>query len=781
MIASMIYRWRQWLVLAAGFLVLTGPNVPGAEDEPVALTPSIAAPRMDYGSMLTYTVDLPPVPGKTNENLALKGVCIRLGGSNEAAVCFDTDLLRYYAGWTGGFLDVSKTHLTSSKGSWHALIQGEVRFSTRLGPGWAKGGDFADPRAIAAGPLPREWGRFKGVYRHGQRVVLNYLVGDSEVFETPDCVTTNGLTFFVRTFHLRPWKTPLLLRVCDVEPGNGKVAVSESGVMAGLAGERATFVRVVGGRGKVEAAEDERIQVHLPVSESPVDFQVILWSGPADVATQEASDVLLAHPKINPREFCRGGPAQWPQKLVTGGKLGSGGAYVVDTAIIPESNPWRSWMRLVAFDFFSDGRAAVSTWNGDVWLVSGLDDKLERVTWKRFAAGLFEPLGLRIVNDEVFVLCRDQLMRLRDLNGDDEADFYECFNNDTWVSPSYHAFAFDLQTDRAGNFYYTRCGQRVDPALPLNGGMMKVSKDGSHAELIATGLRAANGMAVGPNDELVCGDNQGNWIPSSRLNWIKTGGFYGYLPHARREPPPTDYEKPICWLPMKADNSSGGQAWVTSDRWGPLKGHLLHTSYGRGTLFLVLWEEVDGIRQGGVVQLPLKFDSGIMRARFNPRDGQLWVCGLQGWQTSGGRVGALQRVRYTGKPVHLPSGLHVASNGVNITFTSGMDEASASDEQNYAVEQWNYEWTEKYGSPEFSVANPGKQGHDSVAVKFVKLSSDRKTVFLEIPEIKPVMQMRIRFRLKAADGAPVEHEIYNTINRVPEAGQGGKGEREKGG
>jgi hypothetical protein len=81
---------------------------------------------------------------------------------------------------------------------------------------------------------------------------------------------------------------------------------------------------------------------------------------------------------------------------------------------------------------------------------------------------------LRIVNDEVFVLCRDQLMRLRDLNGDGEADFYECFNNDTWVSPSYHAFAFDLQTDRAGNFYYTRCGQRVDPVLPLNGGMVKV-------------------------------------------------------------------------------------------------------------------------------------------------------------------------------------------------------------------------------------------------------------------------------------------------------------------
>lgn len=717
--------------------------------------------------MLTYTVGLPVAPGKTNENLALKGICVRLGSSNEAAICFDTDLLRYYAGWTGGFLDISKTHLTSSKGSWHALISGDVTFSTHLGPGWARGGDFTDPRRLAAGPLPHEWGRFKGSYRHGERVVLNYLVGETEVFETPDCVMTNGLTFFVRTFHLGPTKNPLLLRVCDGEEGNGNAVVAENGAVAGWVGDRATWVRVVGGQVRVEATAGGRIQVRFPSAEAPAEFQVILWSGPAGLATREAGNALLARPRLSPVDLRRGGPAQWPQAVVTGGRLGSGKAYVVDTAMVPEKNPWRSWMRLVAFDFFSDGRAAVSTWNGDVWLVSGLDDKLERVTWKRYAAGLFEPLGLKIVNDEVFVLCRDQLMRLHDLNGDDEADFYECFNNDTWVSPSYHAFAFDLQTDRAGNFYYTRCGQRVDPALPLNGGLVKVSRDGSRAELIATGLRAANGMAVGPNDEIVCGDNQGNWIPSSRINWIKPGGFYGYLPHARREPPPTDYEPPICWVPMKNDNSSGGQVWVTSSRWGPLQGQLLHTSYGRGTLFLVLMEEIDGVRQGGVVQLPLKFDSGIQRGRFHPRDGQLWVCGLQGWQTSGGRDGALQRVRYTGGPVHFPMALHVASNGVNITFSSEMDPASATDEQNYAVDQWNYEWTEKYGSPDFSVANPRKQGRDTVTIKSVKLSSNRKTVFLEIPEIRPVMQMEIRFRLKAADGAAVEHAIYNTINRMP--------------
>src|SRR4029434_9208145 len=120
---------------------------------------------------------------------------------------------------------------------------------------------------------------------------------------------------------------------------------------------------------------------------------------------------------------------------------------------------------------------------------------------------------------------------------------------------------------------------------------------------------------------------------------------------------------PLCWLPMAIDNSSGGQVWVTSRRWGPFEGHLLHTSYGKATLFHVLLEEVDGVAQGGVVQFPLRFESGIMRARFPAVDGRLYVCGLKGWQTAGARDAALQRVRYTGRPVNMPTTLHVGARG----------------------------------------------------------------------------------------------------------------------
>ena len=54
-------------------------------------------------------------------------------------------------------------------------------------------------------------------------------------------------------------------------------------------------------------------------------------------------------------------------------------------------------MRIGAFDFFADGKsAAVCTWDGDVWIVTGITmSQLQKVKWKRFATGLHEPLGLK--------------------------------------------------------------------------------------------------------------------------------------------------------------------------------------------------------------------------------------------------------------------------------------------------------------------------------------------------------------------------------------------------
>jgi hypothetical protein len=193
---------------------------------------------------------------------------------------------------------------------------------------------------------------------------------------------------------------------------------------------------------------------------------------------------------------------------------------------------------------------------------------------------------------------------------------------------------------------------------------------------------------------------------------------------------------------------------------------MLFMSYGRGTLFSTMLEEVEGEVQGGMVRFPFKFPTGVMRGRVHPKDGQVYVSGLRGWQTDGTKDGGFYRVRYTGAPVHMPTALRVKSNGIAIGFPEPLDEASVQDLANYSVEQWNYIYSGAYGSPEVWPDDPKKRGHEKVEVKSARLSADKKVVFLEMP-VRPVMQMKLKFSLKAADGTAIAHDIYNTIHRVP--------------
>ena len=180
------------------------------------------------------------------------------------------------------------------------------------------------------------------------------------------------------------------------------------------------------------------------------------------------------------------------------------------------------------------------------------------------------------------------------------------------------------------------------------------------------------------------------------------------------------------------------------------------------------------LMQGGVVKFPAKFESGICRARFNPVDGQLYVAGLKGWQTNAAKDGAIQRVRYTGKPLTLQNEIHVTDKGITIGFTGELDTASASDTANYSIQQYNYRWTSAYGSGKYKPSDPNAQGKDPVEVKSVKVAQDRKSVFLEVPGLKPVMQMEIKMNIKSADGAAIPGEVANTINVVPSDANSGK-------
>ncbi len=522
------------------------------------------------------------------------------------------------------------------------------------------------------------------------------------------------------------------------------------------------------------SAPDGSLRLRIHRGATPLRLKLLF----SRLDSPEAATDLVTHargsaPAANLVEHLQDGASLWPERLETRvTTLGDvAGAFTVETLTLPEENPWRSWLRLGGLDFFADGdRAAVCSWQGDVWVVRGLADPAGRLVWQRVASGLFQPLGLRIVADQIYVLGRDQITRLVDFNGDGETDFYENFNNDAQVTDHFHEFAMDLQTDQQGNFYYLKAARHALPAVvPQHGTLIQVSSDGKQSQILAHGFRAPDGLAVTGDGTFLNTDQEGHWTPMNRVNWIRPGGFYGNMMAANpRQVAVDEADLPVCWIHREMDRSPTEPVWVPVGAWSSLEGSLLCLSYGTGKTWRVLYEHVGDVIQGGIALLPMaEFPTGIQRGRFHPRDGMLYVCGLFGWSSDKTLSGGLYRIRYSGAPLPVPDALAVRRPGVLLHFPIPLDPRAAADRRNYVLSRWNYQRTENYGSGDFRVSD-GKPGRDPVVVDDVSLSLDRQSVFLHVRDLVPSMQARIQFRLQGADGQPIAGIVDHTVHVPPE-------------
>jgi putative heme-binding domain-containing protein len=467
------------------------------------------------------------------------------------------------------------------------------------------------------------------------------------------------------------------------------------------------------------------------------------------------------HPLRHVRE---GGLRQWTWEWQTAGELGSGSPYAVDTIPLPFDNPWKALVFCGDHDMLPDGSALVCTMQGDVWRATGLDGELRNVRWTRFASGLHHALGLVVHEGAIYVQCRDQITRLHDRNGDGEADFYECFSNAFQTSPAGHDFICGLQRDASGNFY-TASG---------NQGLLKISPDGQTVEVLATGFRNPDGLGLFPDGTITVPSSEGDWTPASMIAAVRPGRTTpADAPYGRFQPPYFGYggprsgrapDLPLVYLPRGLDNSSGGQVFIDSDRWGPLQGLAVHLSFGSGSHFLLLQDEVDGQLQGAVVPLPGEFRSGAHRGRFNPHDGQLYVTGMAGWGSYTPDDGCFHRVRYTGAPVQVPVAFHVHQNGVRVTFSGPVDAAVAEQSRSHFAQGWNYRYSGGYGSAEFSTQHFGARGHDVLRIASATVLPDGRSLFLELPDLQPMSQLHLHLQPDA--GRPVE--LFATVHKLDE-------------
>ncbi len=736
----------------------------------------------DHGRVMACCLDVFPHKLKDTTNLAdtknyvFRGKVISLGKDKNVSICYDVEHMRVAGAWVG------KPFVYTSEKNMGPSVEGEMLFATKPGPGWAKNGQWADPRIGGEGPLPRDWVHYKGLYVHGDNVVLSYRVGDMDVLEMPEMITQEGLTILSRTFSVAPTEKKHQLLIVDM-PGDISFAVgpevdSPVNAAAAPAGDGSTIlasIRSFHEKGSLRAEKDGRLVLDLPPLPKGGRFRI--FQSRLKIKEVEKAAVVgkltlgnLAE-DLNP--YVKAGPPRWTQTVETAITLGDAksGPYTLDQIAPPEKNPWNASVRFAGLDFFPDGRAALSTWDGDVWIVSGLDGKSNKATWKRFASGLQQPLGLKIINAYIYTAGRDQITKLHDFNNDGEADFYENINNEQGLTLQRHEFVMDLQTDKVGNLYFCRSGHYIQSKRGDNCVIYKMSPDGAKLEKFAIGFREPNGMSISPDGVMTVADNEGNGIPQTPIYRLLPGKHYGFTPAAPWKKAKEEYkldQKPIVWLGPKVDTSAGGQVWVPGAKtpvanapgspasWGPLAGQLLHTSYGNCALYSVLIDKTAEPWQGAVWKFPLQFNSGIMRPRFNPADGQLYVCGLRGWGTSAVKDGQFARVRYTGNDLPIPIGYRVVKAGIEITFSAALDKKIAEDEEN-----WAGTWSGVLKKV------PSAKEMQEMPITSTRLADDSKTVTIALDKLRPVPNFNLQYRLKSASGAPVSGELHGTVHRVP--------------
>lgn len=722
--------------------------------------------KMDTGPILCQSIRIP------GRGVIPKAIAIRAQGPRGVHLLFNSESLNLEAAWTGEFIALPPARFGILQ---TPSIAGTIDF---LGPQEATWRTDASTKVSST--------KLASTMLQGSKTGFHYDLDGELLSEYPSADLIGGVTVVTRKFPNQPRANDLFVPLFEV-PKDAIKTVSETIESADNADHVAEILHVfknaktatvlrtnadyelrdghawlkIAGELKPTTALQAVRYATMPIDELPRFL----------VKFRKLKSLALAANEIPGQHNYQ--EKRWGDPITTKGvRSNSTKPFAVDTITIPYENRYNALMFTSGFDFLPDGRAVVCTVHGDVWLVSGIDEELTEIKWQRFATGLYQPLGLKILNREngrgepaIFVLCRDRIIELRDVNLDGEADVYSTFCDELQITGENHGYAMSLETDSEGNFYFIKSGSTP----PHGGTMLKVDHQTGRLSVFATGYRHANGLGVSPTDLITSADNEGNWIPATRIDAVRKGGFYGHMPtHRRANMIPTSYDPPMMWLPRAMDNSAGGQVWVNSDNWGPLQGAMIHLSFGRCTANVVLPQKTnDGDFQAAAYKLDLPtFLSGSMRGRFRSADNQLYICGLDGWQTAAVKDGCLHRVRATGQAFCLPVDFQVQGDQIQLTFSEPLDPASATDPNNWQIEQWNYRWTEEYGSEHYSAANATQTGHDKVQVDSIKLSSDKTKVTLNIPTLRPVMQMNIRINLKSAAGKPVNIDLYNTINEL---------------
>lgn len=703
----------------------------------VATPAGAASPFFDPG------IPLHGSPVDTGANGVISRGLLISAGEREWVV-FDQDLLRP-ALWFRSPQGKSPLSLAlMAQASWdEPTRKGGVKVPVPATPGIALTpalpGIGADVDAISRDPRPlagKDPGRggleesdrtFSGYLLAGDTAVLHYRSGNASVREWYEVSRGNLLRHFV------------------VDPGGELVFLIAAGEYT-----------VEGGR--TASSPD----LHVASNHRGLKLES---NGGRLIARLSSSDserrVTLAYGSARPGEIGRTPatpsfhPTRWKSSVETRWKSSdrSGPGWEIDRLALPENNPWKRRVRPADIAFLAPDRAVAVTFEGDVWR---LDLQGDYVRWSRIAAGLCEPLSIGVTRGVVQVFTRHGLVRLKDLDGDGETDYYENHCSLIKQTAGTRGYPLDMEVAEDGRTWCSIGGIATDdrsitnraPDNPHSGAILEISADGKSLSVIGAHAREPFFARDPDTERIAMSDQQGHWVPSSGAFSVPPGASFAFGRNDASEATP-----PAVWIPHDQDSSSSSPLWMRGNSFKAWEGGLLQISYGTGRLFLVRFGEGWPATSGAVIPLGIETGIPLLHARHHPVDGSIWLAGFRVYDSRVPDLQGIGRLRATGSPLASPRDARIVKEGVVLTFDSPLDPASVVPESVEARE-WQYRRSGGYGSPRLK--RDGTQGVDPVAVGTTVLSEDRRSVFIHLPQLRPTMQLEIshRFKLRGSEVGP---------------------------
>lgn len=444
-----------------------------------------------------------------------------------------------------------------------------------------------------------------------------------------------------------------------------------------------------------------------------------------------------------------------------------------------------------AFCLMPDGKMAVSSRRGEIWMIRDPFAKEVKATqFQRFAHGLHEVLGLAERDGWLYVVQRCDVSRLQDKNGDGEADLYEIVNDEFELNGDYHEYTFGSKFDKQGDLWLVLClTGSFSSADKYRGWCLRVNADGKMVPT-TSGIRSPGGIGFGPNGDVFYTDNQGPWNGTCELKQLLPGKFVGHPggfpwydePKAKaamgakpREPESgsrfhveaekiPEYLPPVVMFPYaKMGNSSSGVTYDnTAGKFGPFAGQMFVADQSFSTVMRVTLEKVHGRYQGACYNFRAGFGSGNVPIEMTP-SGSMFVGGTnRGWGSRGQKPFAVERMDWSGKVPFEIHEMKARPDGFELTFTEPVDAAASGDVTSYKINTYTYIYQSSYGSPEVDHSDP--------TIESATVSADGKSVKLKINGLQKGHVHELHAAgVKSATGLPLLHsEAYYTLMQIPQ-------------